>query len=779
MIAKRITLKQNTKEMKFSQPLFRFSLLTNVLLFTGIALQAQFPYELQRDISLPVFENGEQLGSAWAGGLSAPQFSRIDVDLDGDKDLFVFDRDGNRTLVFLNENPEPGVIDYTYSAEYSAQFPELSNWALLRDYNCDGKVDIFTNFQSSIRIYKNVSTPEDGLMWELATEQLMASYDFGGGANILPAICLSIDLPSITDYDGDGDLDIVTFTETAMTMYFYESQSADLGDCESLEYICTNRCYGMAAEGSESNDWTIEPDFECGFNVADPRENAGSYGDPENERFLRHTGSTLCSIDFDQNGLLDLVIGDIEYKELAGLYMEDAIDGQDSTVFVDMTFPGSLDDIPVQLHRFPAAYYEDVNNDGINDMIVASNAKFDHDDDRGVWLYINNGLNDLPDFELVSKDFLQNDMIEVGRGAYPVMFDYNSDGLRDLVVSNKEYNMDQEDYFPSQLALFENTGTADFPEFTLVDTNFVSITDAFIESATATFGDIDGDGDSDLIVGEENGFMFWYENLAEPGQSASFTELPVDTLRNADGQVIDIGQFATPQLIDVDEDGLLDLIVGEKLGIVNYFRNTGTSDAFSFVQQQGQAADSLGGVLADSQFGINGYSVPQLYTAPNGTTYLLLANEIGTIQMFDNVDDNIEGYFNEFEAAFLGLQESSRAGAWMEDINNDDIPDLFYGINNGGLLFFKGVNPDGISESADEDALVIYPNPARDMVTVSLRSAVEGELLLLDANGRLVESFPLSGRSDLRIDVSEYTAGYYLVEVRSATERFMAPLIIK
>lgn len=765
--------------MKIQQPLLKSTLLLNVLLLIGIALHAQFPFELQRDLTLPVIEDGEQLGSAWAGGLSSPQFSRIDVDFDGDLDLFLFDRDGNRTLVFLNQNPEVGEIEYVYSAEYSADFPDLRDWVLLRDYNCDGKPDIFTSFQSSIRVYMNTSTPEDGLSWELAANQLMAEYDFGGGPDMLPAICLSIDLPSIIDYDGDGDLDIVTFTETAMTMYFFECQSADNGDCESLEYVCTNRCYGMAAEGSESNNWTISPDFTCSFNVADPRENAGSDGERENERFLRHTGSTLCSIDFDQNGLLDLVIGDVDYDVLAGLYMEDAVDGQDSTVFVDTTFPGSLDDVPVQLHRFPAAYYEDINNDGVNDMIVASNAKFNMDDDRGVWLYINNGENDLPDFELVTKDFLQNDMIDFGRGAYPVMFDHNGDGLRDLVVANKEYNLDAEEYYPSQLALFENTGTADFPEFTLIDTNYVSIPNALFESVKATFGDLDGDGDSDLIIGEEHGFMHWYENIAEAGEPASFTELPVDTLRTADGTAIDLGQFATPQLTDVDGDGRIDLIAGEKLGIVNYFRNTGTQQSFSFIQQQGQAGDSLGGVWADSQFGIYGHSVPHLYEAPNATTYLLMANEIGTIQLFDNVDDNITGYFNEIEASFLDLQESSRAGVWMEDINNDDIPDLFYGINNGGLLFFRGVNPDGINEEGNDQSMLVYPNPAMDMVSVGFREAIEGELRLMDVRGRTLETRAINGRSNLRLSIDRYPSGLYFIEVRNASERFTSPLIIR
>ena len=42
-------------------------------------------------------------------------------------------------------------------------------------------------------------------------------------------------------------------------------------------------------------------------------------------------------------------------------------------------------------------------------------------------------------------------------------------------------------------------------------------------------------------------------------------------------QSIDIGQFAHPQLIDVNEDGLTDLIIGEQDGSINYLPNNGTA----------------------------------------------------------------------------------------------------------------------------------------------------------------------------------------------------------
>ena len=43
-------------------------------------------------------------------------------------------------------------------------------------------------------------------------------------------------------------------------------------------------------------------------------------------------------------------------------------------------------------------------------------------------------------------------------------------------------------------------------------------------------------------------------------------------LFSANFQSIDIGQFAHPQLIDVNRDGLTDLIIGEQDGSINYLR---------------------------------------------------------------------------------------------------------------------------------------------------------------------------------------------------------------
>jgi len=78
------------------------------------------------DQSIEVEVNGKHLSSPWAGGLNSAQISTIDLDMDGDDDLAVFDRTANKLFTFINENHH-----YIYSPEFETLFPRsISNWML-------------------------------------------------------------------------------------------------------------------------------------------------------------------------------------------------------------------------------------------------------------------------------------------------------------------------------------------------------------------------------------------------------------------------------------------------------------------------------------------------------------------------------------------------------------------------------------------------------------------------------------------------------------------------
>ena len=108
-----------------------------------------------RDTSVKIIQNSIILENAWNGGINSSQFSEIDLNLDGIKDIIVFDRSGNKLSPYLNIDGK-----FIFSPEYRESFPKIENWILLEDYDCDGRNDIFTYSTAGISVYKNTSNLE-------------------------------------------------------------------------------------------------------------------------------------------------------------------------------------------------------------------------------------------------------------------------------------------------------------------------------------------------------------------------------------------------------------------------------------------------------------------------------------------------------------------------------------------------------------------------------------------------------------------------------------------
>jgi hypothetical protein len=493
-------------------------------------------------------------------------------------------------------------------------------------------------------------------------------------------------------------------------------------------------------------------DFICGLNVTDPRSNE-----------MLHTGGTLCSIDLDNNGLHDLVVGDVTETNLGALLMENAWDGLDSVIAFQNDFPlqqGAT--VQVNLPLFPAAYYEDVTADGIRDLIVAPNSYSAMDDRNGVWIYKNNGANAGPQFEFQSTNFLQNEMIDFGTCAYPVLTDVNADGLKDLMVTNRKYfnPFNWSDSHTSRIYYFQNTGTAEIPSFELMTDNYLPLETDTLDSKYLAFGDDDGDGDEDMLIGVMNGYLFRYENTAGQGNAMQFSVTP-ETLTTANGTVIDVGQYAAPQWVDLNEDGLLDLAVGEKNGNVNYFQNVGTANApaYDFIE------DSLGHFAATNISGVFGYSIPHFYKNGQNQWEVLVGTETGQINHYSVVDGNLNGNFNLETLDFYGINEGERCAVWYEDITADGLPDLFVGQIGGGLGFYTS---DSIISVSEIPNLVwnVYPNPTVDEVVIQLQSGAAGAMWIevLDSQGRFIDSQKAVGNS-IQISMSDCAPGVYFIRL--------------
>lgn len=141
------------------------------------------------------------------------------------------------------------------------------------------------------------------------------------------------------------------------------------------------------------------------------------------------------------------------------------------------------------------------------------------------------------------------------------MVDWNNDGKKDLVIGNCQ----------GAVKLYLNNGTNAQPVFggyILVKDEGVS--DGHFGSSPEVV-DLDGDGNKDLLVGIDNGYVYFYCNT-ETDTNPSFSN---GIKLTAGSYFVYVLSHARIEAVDWDEDGDIDLLVGERRGYVNLFLNTG------------------------------------------------------------------------------------------------------------------------------------------------------------------------------------------------------------
>ena len=253
--------------------------------------------------------------------------------------------------------------------------------------------------------------------------------------------------------------------------------------------------------------------------------------------------------DIDGDGLLDLVVGEtfgtLRYYENTGTASSPTYTARTGTA---NPFSG----IDVEFNSAPT--FADIDGDGLLDLVVGNFS-------GTLNYYENTGTTSSPTYAVRTGTANPFNGINLGNSSAPTFADIDGDGDQDLIIGEHV----------GTLRYYENTGTASAPTYTVrtgtanpfngIDVGFTS---------TPTFADIDGDGDQDLVVGESNGTLRYYENTGTA--SAPVYTARTGTANPWDG--IDVGSRSTPTFADVDGDGDQDLIVGENLGTLLYYENT-------------------------------------------------------------------------------------------------------------------------------------------------------------------------------------------------------------
>jgi hypothetical protein len=712
--------------------------------------EAQFTYTL--DNSIPVVDNNEvALQSPWAGGLNAAQYNTMDLNADGVDDLVLFDRMANKVITFLAQNNT-----YVAAPEYEAFFPaELSNWLLLRDYNCDGKKDLFTGDILGIKVYINTTASTNQLEWK--------QYLFSTGSGTKSTVLLTTgfsgkinlklefdDLPAIIDADGDGDLDIFNarFAGAGTIEYHKNVSNERYARCDSLEYKRVTQSWGQVRECS------------CGvfaFNGADCPATGG--------RVKHAGGKSLLVLDVNGDGKLDVLFSEAECTQLYLLQNKGTIDSP--KINTSLIYPVSK---PANFLNFPTAFFEDLDFDGKKDLVVAPNI-FNKEFlttnlKQSNWIYKNNGTNTAPNFTFVKNDFLQDAMIDVGDNAVPAFVDFDGDGDQDLLISQNSSQT-----FSSRVSIYENTGSSSLPAFKFGTDDFFNFSFSNFYNLKISIADIDHNNTEDLVFTATDFNTGFTEIYYIPNKSLTRLDINGQSVQAVDFTMTGSENIA---LTDVDNDGWIDLLVGRNDGSLEFWRNNAINGTPSFSLAQ----DNFLGIA--SSVTRQNLAVFAADLDNDDRDDLVLGDQNGVLNIIsdyknNNIEEQSEVVFNPLLNSYAEQNLGGRIWPVVVNLYGTDKPSIVVGNILGGLKLLKHDNSSSLSDKPQVD---VYPNPIFKDEILKIQSNLAAAVQIYTITGKQVAStFEIQPNSLQEYTVSRLATGMYIVKVtangKSTSRRFI------
>ena len=560
-------------------------------------------------------ENGRAYDPPFLGGFNVPRPQFVDIDGDGDVDLFLQERP-DELMLFENVG-DPNHPEFVWRTD-RYQNLSVGEWTRFVDFDRDGDLDLLSERRFSyVQYFRNDGTARDAA-FTLVGDSVR---DITGK----PVFADRQNIPNVNDIDCDGDWDLFLGRVDGTLSRYEVAELTD--DGVPVFRFLEDRFQGI--------------------------EIVAQLGG-------LHGANSMAFADIDQDGDLDFFWGD---------FFEPGV------LFVENT--GSCDQPNLRAEPLPFAVDDTIATSGYNVPVLVD---VDSDGDLDLFVGVLGGafnpnlttIRNFHFYEQVDGDFIHRTerfiyTLDVGSESIPSFADLDGDGDLDLLLANK---LDPDDPQTSRLYYFENVGSARDPSFR----QRAHIPLFTMYHYAPALGDLDGDGDLDMLVGTWNRGVALYVN------EGSRTEHKF-VLRDTTLVRLTRGSNSAPALTDVDGDGDLDLFIGESSGELNFYRNVGTPLAPLFE-------------LVTDHFGdidVGRRSFPAFADVDgDGDEDLLLGREEGGVLLYrrEGSAANGEPIFVLDSTFTLPLPRYSTPS--LVDIDGDGDLDVFSGGLGGGLIFLEG-----------------------------------------------------------------------------------------
>jgi hypothetical protein len=360
-------------------------------------------------------------------------------------------------------------------------------------------------------------------------------------------------------------------------------------------------------------------------------------------------------------------------------------------------------------------------------------------------------------------------MIDIGDYAVPAFLDADGDEDQDMFISTYA-----ESNFTSRIYYYENTGTISEPSFKKVYDDFLQLSVGNLYNVKIQFADMNADGKIDLTytaTNRNNGItsLYYYANGSTNRLDITEGSLPIN---------FQIGRTENIHLTDVNQDGLVDILLGKSTGSLQYWRNTGTAATPAFKQESG----SFLGII--NEFDFQNMSITSSDLDADGRADLIIGTGKGLLKIFGDFRaqnpstlpaENI--IYNELANEYQAFNLGGVIWPVTSNLFNNDKPAIIVGTTLGGLMLLKN---DGGRDLPEEPQIELYPNPVAKGETLFVRPDRNVLIQFYTLLGQKIsETYFVPANQEYPVPISYLTSGMYIARITFRNKSYGKKFIVR